>query len=327
MAEARRADHHRRGYLLVIGGATLFGVNASVSKVVLSAGLEPARLAALRVTFAAIGLGLVLVVVKPSLLRVDRRDLPILAVLGLTAAAAIQWLYFVAIDRIPVGVALLLEFTSPLLVALFSTIVLRHDVPRRVWLALAISLTGLTLVAQVWRDVGLDAIGVSAALGAAGCLAVFHLLGKHTVERHEPLTMTFWMFVFASVFWAVVQPWWDFDAAILTESTSLLGRLSGHSVPVWVALAWIVVLGTLAPYALELAGLRRLTPTATGVVGMLEPVIAALVAWVWLEQVLNGVQLLGGALVLLGVGLVQTARATMGDAEDEPVPVPVDAPL
>jgi drug/metabolite transporter (DMT)-like permease len=327
MADPARAGYHRRGYLLVIAGATLFGVNASVSKVVLTAGVEPARLAALRVTFAAIGLGVVLAVVKPALLRVDRRDLPILAVLGLTAAAAIQWLYFVALDRIPVGVALLLEFTSPLLVALFSTIVLRHDVPRRVWLALGISLAGLALVAQVWRDVGLDAVGVSAALAAAGCLAVFHLLGKHTVERHEPLTMTFWMFVFAALFWAVVQPWWDFDASIMAEPVSLLGRLSEHTVPVWVGLVWVVVLGTLAPYALELAGLRHLTPTATGVVGMLEPVVAAVVAWVWLEQVLNGVQLVGGALVLLGVGLVQTARSTMGDEEDERLPVPVDAPL
>jgi drug/metabolite transporter (DMT)-like permease len=60
---------------------------------------------------------------------------------------------------------------------------------------------------------------------------------------------------------------------------------------------------------------------------MLEPVVAAVVAWVWLEQVLNGVQLVGGALVLLGVGLVQTARSTMGDEEDERLPVPVDAPL
>jgi drug/metabolite transporter (DMT)-like permease len=299
--------HPRRGYLLVFAGAAFFGVNASVSKVVLDAGVEPARLAALRCTGAAIGLGLVLAVLRPSTLRISRREVPALAALGLFGAALIQWFYFVAIDRLPVGIALLLEFTGPLLVALWSAVVLRHVVPRRVWLALGIALLGLALVAQVWRDIGLDPLGVAAGLGGAACLATFQLLGKQTVERRDPLSLAFWMFAFAAVFWAVAQPWWAFEASSLSGSTSMLGRLDDLSVPVLVALAWVVVLGTLAPYACYLGALRHLSPTTAGVVGMVEPAIAALVAWVWLEQVLNGVQLLGGALILVGVGLVQTA--------------------
>src|SRR6188768_144326 len=97
---------HRRprlGYAQVLAGALLFGVNAPVSKVVLDAGIEPARLAALRATGAALVLFVVLLVVSPARLRVRVRDLPTLAVLGLTATALIQWLYFVAIDRLPVG--------------------------------------------------------------------------------------------------------------------------------------------------------------------------------------------------------------------------------
>jgi drug/metabolite transporter (DMT)-like permease len=81
---------------------------------------------------------------------------------------------------------------------------------------------------------------------------------------------------------------------------------------VWLALTWVVVLGTLVPYALEVASLRHLPPTVTGVVAMVEPVIAAAVAWLWLEEVLNGVQILGGALVLVGVGLVQARGAGEG---------------
>ena len=299
----------RLGYVQVLAGAVLFGVNASVSKVALTAGIEPARLTALRCTGAALGLFVVLAVTRPSSLRVDRRDLPVLVVLGLSGAALIQWLYFVALDRLPVGIALLLEFTSPLLIAVYSRIVLRELVPRRVWLALGLALGGLTLVAQVWRDAGLDPVGVTAALGAAACLATFYLLGKRTLERHDPVSLSFWMFVVAALFWSIAQPWTSFDASVLTRSASLLGHLDGLSVPVWAAVGWVVVLGTLAPYALEVAALRHLTPTATGIVGMLEPVVAGAVAWLWLDQVLSGPQLAGAVLVLAGVTLVQTARS------------------
>lgn len=297
----------RRGYLLVLAGAVLFGVNASVSKVVLDAGIAPARLAALRCAGAAVGLGLVLALWRPASLRIRWSEVPALAALGLTGGALIQWFYFIAIDRLPVGIALLLEFTGPLLVALWSAVVLRHRIPRRVWLALGIALLGLALVAQVWRDVGLDPVGVAAGLAGAACLAAFHLLGKATVAERDPLGLAFWMFAFASLFWVVAQPWWRFDPSTLEGTTSALGRFADADVAVVAALLWVVVLGTLAPYACYLGALAHLPPTTAGVVGMSEPAIAALVAWWWLGEALNAVQLLGGALILLGVGLVQTA--------------------
>jgi drug/metabolite transporter (DMT)-like permease len=298
-----------RGRLLVLGGAALFGFNASVSKVVLMTGVDPARLTALRCTGAALGLLLLLGLTAPERLRVPMSDLPRLALLGLTGAALIQWLYFVAIDRLPVGIALLLEFTGPLMVAVYARVVQRHAVHRQVWLALGLALGGLALVAQVWTDVGLDPLGIAAALGAAVCLATFYLVGKSTVERLHPMTLSFWMFAFSALFWAVVQPWWDFDWATLGREASLLGALDGLHVPMWLPLLWVILLGTLVPYALEVVALRHLTPTSTGVIGMVEPVIAAAVAWVWLDEVLSPVQILGGIVVLVGVTLAQTARA------------------
>lgn len=306
-------------------GAVLFGVNASVSKVVLTAGIEPARLAALRATGSAMGLVVILVVIGPGRLRVPLRSLPRLAVLGVCGAALIQWFYFVAIDRLPVGIALLIEFTGPLIVALWARVVQRQAVARSVWLSLGLALVGLAMVAEVWSDAGLDGIGVAAALAAACCLATFYLLGQHSLAHHDAVGLTAWMFVFASLFWAVVQPWWNFDPSILFEQTSLLGELSSTSVPVWTALAWVVVLGTLVPYLCNLAALRHLPATASSVVGMLEPVLAAAVAWWWLGEVLSPVQLVGGALVLAGVTLVQLARTRAPGAE--PVVGVVDAPL
>ena len=90
----------------------------------------------------------------------------------------------------------------------------------------------------------------------------------------------------------------------------MLGALDTVSVPLWVPIVWVIGLGTLAPYALELVSLRHFTPTATGVVGMSEPVIAAAIAWVWLGQSLGTVQVVGAAVVLVGVIIVQTVTTT-----------------
>jgi drug/metabolite transporter (DMT)-like permease len=299
------AANWRVGYLLLIPGAALFGIGGSVSKVVLEAGIAPARLAALRCTLGALVLVAVLAVVSPARLRLTRREVPTLALLGLSGAALIQWLYFVAIDRLPVGIALLLEFTAPAIVAVYSRLVLGTQLPRRVWLAIGVALGGLALVAQVWRDTGLDPVGVLAGFGAAACLAVFYLLGKHSLARRDPISLSCWILVFASLFWAVAQPWWDFDLAVLTERTSMLGALDSAVVPVWVPLAWVVILGTLVPYALEMGALHHLSPTTTGVVGMLEPVVAAGFAWWWLGESLGAVQIAGAVFVLAGIAVVQ----------------------
>jgi drug/metabolite transporter (DMT)-like permease len=302
----------RVGYVQIAIAAALFGFNATVSKVVLSAGIEPARLSALRCTGTALALGLFLGVHDRSRFRVARRDIPVLVVLGLTGAALIQWLYFVAIDRLPVGVGLMLEFSSPLLVALYSHVVLRELLGRRIWLALGLCFGGLALVAQVWKDAGLDPIGVAAGLGAAVCLATFYLVGKNTLPRYDPFTVAFWMFAVAAIFWAVVQPWSSFDPSILDVSTPLLGSLQHVEVPMWAAVAWVVVLGTLVPYALEVSALRHLRPTVTGILGMSEPVLAAGVAWLWLGQALVGIQVVGGLLVLVGAAVVQLAGSSPG---------------
>ena len=190
---------------------------------------------------------------------------------------------------------------------MWSRVVLHHQAARAVWFALGLALVGLATVAQVWSDTGLDGVGVAAGLGAACCLAAFFLLSKHalTTRGLHPLTLALWMFVTAAIWWAVVQPWWQFDASSLGDRVSLQGALEDVAVPLWLPVAWIIVLATLVPYALALAALAHLSPTTTGIVGMSEPVVAAAVAWIWLGQALSAIQLLGAGLVLVAVAIVQ----------------------
>ena len=303
-----RDRHPRIGYLCVVAAAALFAVNGTVSKVILDTGVSSLRLTELRCAGALAGLGLLLVVVAPERLRVARSELPLLAAFGIAGVAATQWFYFVAIARLPVGIALLFEYTAPVLVALWARFVLHEPVRNRVWGALVLALGGLALVAQVWNGGSLNGLGVAAALAAALALAAYYLLGERSTTSRDPLSTTFWSFLFATAFWSVLQPWWSFPGISLTGSASLLGNIAEISLPVWALAGWMIVLGTIVPFALTLTGLRHLPATRVGVVGMLEPVLASAVAWMWLGESLGAVQLAGGVVVLIGIVLAQTAR-------------------
>lgn len=303
-----RVRHPARGYVYLVVAAALFAFNGTVSKVILDAGMSAPRLTQLRCTGAAVGLLLILLVVARHRIPLSRREIPLLAAYGIAGVALTQCFYFVAIARMPVSIALLLEYTAPLMVALWARFVFRQPVRNRVWAALGLSLVGLALVAEVWQGSTLDGIGVAAALVAAVALAAYYLLGEHSASSRDPLSTTFWAFVFASLFWAVVQPWWNFPFDETRGSTSLLGNLDDVSLPLWTLMLCMVVLGTIVPFVLVLSGLHHLPATRVGMVGMLEPVLAGMVAWAWLSEALSPVQLIGGAVVLIGIVLAQTSR-------------------
>lgn len=296
------------GVAAVVVASLLFAVNGTVSKLAMQAGLSPTRLVELRSLGSAVVLVVVLLLVAPRTRLPRGRELAALAVLGTVGMAMVQWLYFVAISRLPVGLALLVEYTAPLLVALWARFVLREEVRARVWWALAACLGGLTLVAQVGEGVRLDLLGLVAAAGAAVSLATYYLLGDRLVRNRDPLSTQTWSMVFAALFWVAVQPLWTFDAGVLTDDVDLPGALDGSRLPLWALLTYVVVLGTVVPYVLILAGVVRLGAARTGIIGMIEPVAAAAAAWLVLSEAMTPVQLVGGAVVLAGVGLAETAR-------------------
>jgi drug/metabolite transporter (DMT)-like permease len=78
--------------------------------------------------------------------------------------------------------------------------------------------------------------------------------------------------------------------------------------PIWLLLTWMIVLGTIVPFFLIVGSLRHITATRAGILAMVEPVVASIVAYAWLGETLNGTTLIGGAVVLCGIVLAQTAR-------------------
>jgi drug/metabolite transporter (DMT)-like permease len=161
---------------------------------------------------------------------------------------------------------------------------------------------------QLWSGTSLDGLGVVYALISAVTYAAYLLLAEREVARRDTVSLLAWGFFFATVFWSVVQPWWSFPAGVVARTVSLQGSLAGIHVPVWALVLWVVVLGSIAPFSLIVAALRHVSATRVGVVAMLEPVVATVVAWAWLRESLSAVQLVGAAVVLTAIALAQTAR-------------------
>lgn len=308
------------GHLLTVAAAGLFAVNGTVSALALEAGIPATRLTALRCTGAAVALVLVLAVVSPARLRLRWREVPFVAAFGVVGIALTQFLYYTAIDdRLPIGIALVFEMTAPVFIALYVWLVRREQVRRRLWAALGLSLSGLVLVAEVWEGGGrLDPVGLAAALAAALCLAAYYLMGERGTADRDPVALTAWSFVAAAVFWAAIAPWWNFEPAVLGESVPV--SLGSAELPVGVLVGWICVLGAVVPFWLSLAALRHLPPTTAGIVATIEPVLASIVAWLWVEQLLTAWQIAGGVVVLGGIVVAQTARTPT------PAPVPETVP-
>jgi drug/metabolite transporter (DMT)-like permease len=304
------------GVALVLLSGVLFAVNGTVSKLILTAGLDPMRLTLLRACGAFLGLLVLAAALKPGIgrVKVTRGELPLLVTYGLTGFFLVPALYFVAISHLPVGIALLFEYTAPLLVALWARFGQHQKVKSRLWYGLAASLAGLACVAEVWQGgTKLDGIGVAAGLGAAALLCFYYILGAKGVARRDTISLTWWAFGVAALAGLIVNtarggsfPW------------SIFGQES-HGVPVWALAVYLVVGGSIASYLLVAAGLKHLPPTSVGIIGMVEPVIASAVAWVVLGEHLRPAQLVGGLLVLAGVGIAETAR-TAGPGEPAEIP-------
>jgi drug/metabolite transporter (DMT)-like permease len=292
---------------MVTAASTLFAINGTVSKLILTGSeITSLRLTELRATGAFVGLAAFLLATAPRLLRVAREEVALLVFYGIVGFALVTWLYFVAIERLPIGIGLLLEFTAPVLVALWARLVWHEPVRRRVWAALALALSGLVLVGEVWKDVRLDTVGVVAGLLAAGALATYYLAGEHQTARRDALSLTCLSLGVAALLWADVQPWWGFPFDALGASVPL--ELGPGDAPVWALSLWMVVLGTILPFVLSLGALHHLPATRVATVSMIEVLLAALVAWAWLGETLSAAQLVGGAVVLVGVVLAQTSR-------------------
>lgn len=295
------------GVGMYLVAAFLFALNGVVAKNAMNAGLDPLHLTQVRNAGAMVVLIIVVLVTAPRRFRVRRRELPFLIAYGVIAFTLVQYLYFLTISRLNVGIGTLLAFLAPVIVALWLRFGRRREVSNRIWLAIGLTLLGLALVSQVWQGMTLDPIGVVAGLACAVALATYWLLGESGQTHRDAVSLTMWGFIFASIAWAIAAPWWSFPWSTLgVATTPMIG--GGPALPVWVLMAWGVLMGTVAPFLLVLGSLRRLGAQRAGIVATTEPLWAFVIGFALLGEIVTGMQMLGGVIVLAGVLVAETSR-------------------
>ncbi|WP_240136229.1 EamA family transporter [Streptomyces sp. MUM 178J] len=301
------SEKRSAGLGLALGSAFAFGGSGVAAKPLIEAGLDPLHMVWLRVAGSAL-------VMLPLAWRhrdLVRRRPALLAGFGLLAVAGVQACYFAAISRIPVGVALLIEYLAPALVLGWVRFVQRRPVTRAAAVGVVLAVGGLACVVEVWAGLGFDAVGLLLALGAACCQVGYFVLsdqggesdqGGDEANRADPLgVIAYGLLVGAAVLTVIARPW-AMDWRLLAGGADL----GGTRVPAVLLLCWVVLIATVLAYITGVVAVRRLSPQVAGVVACLEAVIATVLAWVLLHEHLSLPQILGGAVVLAGAFIAQS---------------------
>ncbi|MEV4789988.1 EamA family transporter [Streptomyces tuirus] len=299
------------GLGLALLSAVAFGGSGVAAKPLIEAGLDPLHVVWLRVAGAALVM-LPLAVRHRALLR---RRPGLLAGFGLLAVAGVQACYFAALSRIPVGVALLIEYLAPALVLGWVRFVQKRPVTRAAAVGVVLAVGGLACVVEVWSGLGFDALGLLLALGAACCQVGYFVLSDQGSdagdEAPDPLgVIAYGLLVGAAVLTVVARPW-SMDWSVLRGTATMDGR----PVAAVVLLAWIILVATVVAYVTGVLSVRRLSPQVAGVVACLEAVIATVLAWVLLGEHLSAPQIAGGAIVLLGAFIAQSSTPAKGSEQ------------
>ncbi|MFF1306998.1 DMT family transporter [Streptomyces sp. NPDC058307] len=308
---SRAGDGRGVGLGLALVSALAFGGSGVAAKPLIEAGLDPLHVVWLRVAGAALVM-LPLAVRHRALLR-SRPAL--LAGFGLLGVAGVQAFYFASISRIPVGVALLVEYLAPALVLGWVRFVQRRPVTRAAALGVVLAVGGLACVVEVWSGLSFDALGLLLALGAACCQVGYFVLSDQGSDSGDqapdPLgVIAYGLLVGTVVLTAVTHPW-TMDFSVLAQRADM----NGSPVAAGLLLGWIVLIATVLAYVTGVVSVRRLSPAIAGVVACLEAVVATVLAWVLLGEHLSAPQIVGGAVVLLGAFIAQSSTPAKGSAE------------
>lgn len=302
------------GIALALFGALLFGLNASTSKVIMQSGVTAEQIVIFRSLATALLAALVLLFTKPQAFRVHKSEWKFLISFGIFGVALMQWAYSNAVNNLPIGIALLIEYTAIVMVPLVSILLFKEKVHPRIWFGVVLVLGGLVVVSEIWKG-GLNPIGVMFAFAAAIFLTVYFIMGERSHRSRDPISTLFYTMLISTVFWLIASPWWTFDVNRLSTALSLGGNLAAIELPAWIVLLWLGVMGSFMPMMLSYVALGHLSATTVGVVSTAETVFAFLFGYLWLAEKISGLQSLGGLLVLSGILIAQTSRLARAKAQ------------
>jgi drug/metabolite transporter (DMT)-like permease len=283
-----------KGYLCVMAAAVMWASSGTAGKALFATGITPFDLVQVRATLASLLLGLVFFASRRDLFRICRSDLGYFILLGGVVMALVQLTYFYAISKLQVAAAILLQYMAPVLVALFSMCFWKERLTLTKFLSLFLSVFGCYLVVGGYnlRLLQMNRVGILWGLAAAVCYAAYALLGERGMHRYSPWTVLFYALAFSALSWHIFYPPFRYLWA-------------GYSLAQWTGMAYIAVIGTAIPFGLYFVGISHIRSTRAAITATLEPISAGFIAYLFLGEALTPLQVLGAALVIGAIILLQ----------------------
>lgn len=284
----------RRGYFYAIAAALLWAISGSSAKYLFQAGVTPTQLVQLRTVIATTTLLLWLVMRYPHLLRISPTDIGYFALYGLVGIAGLQFTYLLAISKIQVAAAILLQYLAPAFIVLHTVLFVRERISLSTGAALALATLGCYLVVGAYNLelLSLNRVGIISGILSGLAFAWCSIHGEHGMRRYNPWTVLLYALFFGAVVWNVAHP-------------PLESFFHSYRAVEWGWILYIGILGTLAPFGLYLEGVNLIRSTRASITAILEPIAAGLLAFWFLGEAMAPPQIAGGILVLGSIILLQ----------------------
>jgi drug/metabolite transporter (DMT)-like permease len=297
------------GAVMILTATFLFGLNGSTAKTVMATGVTAEQITLFRSLSACLIAGLFIAIRNPKAFRVSPGEWKWFLLLGVGGVGLMQWSYANAVANLPVGVALLIQYTAIILVPIASLLLFKTKVSKRLWLGVALVLSGLVVVSHIWQG-GLSVIGLVYAAIAALATTVYYMVGEHVHKTRDAFSTLFYSMLVSALMWVGLSRFWTFDFNRFAIQLDLGGNLAGTVIPAWVIFAWLGVMGSFVPLYLTYAALPHLSATGVGIMSTTETIFGFLFAYLWLGEKIDGLQTLGGLLVIAGIIIAQISRRT-----------------
>jgi len=296
-----------RGYLYILIGSTLWGVSSVVAKSLFKIGLPPGELVLIRLILSTLTLLLFLLLFSSKRLVISVKDLSYFLILGLIGVAGMQFAYYFTISKIQVAPAILLQYLSLIWVSIYSYLFQKEPFSKGKITSLLLSLFGCYLVVGGYQInlLRLNKIGIISGLIGSLFFAFYMLFGEKGLKKYDPWTLILYGFGFAGLLFS-----------ILISPMKIIK--DGHPFKVWLAFIYISIFSTLIPFGLYLKGVECIRATRASITATWEPVVAGLMAYFILGEILSPLQVLGGIGVIVAIVMLQMAR------EKSPPPSPIE---
>ena len=312
-AAPARSNYAALGYVMVLASGLLAAANGVFASLVIHDGVAATALAATRIYGAT---AILIWLFLPHVRKLRRAHLLPLALFGVVGLVLGQGSYFQAISHADVALVLVIIFTAPLVVAVYERIHLKAHLPPYAWGAIVVAVGGVALA--IVGEGGMPAISLTGfvfALIAMAAYALSVILAARLPTEYPPLARTGACMVFATIVWLFVVPPWTLPFDKLGDTTTFDGRF-GFSLPLWVAVLFVVLIGSVGVYVTWVGGTALVGAGASSMVGMVEPVAGAVLAWGLLGQHLAPTQAIGVAIAVAGIIVVERARVRASRATE-----------